>query len=133
MSGTSTTISITQGMYINISVPVDSEIGQGEFARESVDEVRLNKEDRPHTMGFVSEFPEIGTIEEVTSPNIVVKYTHLQSAPNRIFFFTPNDDVHIISIISMPIHDHSSVYQGGPAYGSYAYDKFEDPEENEEG
>ncbi len=132
MSGTSTTISITQGMYLNITVPVDSEIGQGEFARETVDKVRLNNEDRNHKMGFVSEFEKIGTVEEITDVStITVKYTHLQSAPNRIFFFTPNDEVHIISIISMPIHDHSSIYQGGPAYGSYAYDKFEDPEEEE--
>ncbi len=122
--GTSTTLSMTQGTSIEISIPSDTHTGQGEFMRPAEDEVRIGGESSPHILGFVSEFPNVGTIEEVKDyPDIKVKYTHKASRANRIFFFTADNDQHTISIVAMPIHDHSSIYQGGPAYGTYAYDK----------
>ncbi len=122
--GTSTTLSMTQGTYIDISMPSDTNLGSGEFKRPAEDLVQLGGEPKPHVLGFVSEFPNVGTIEEVTEhPDIKVRYTHKASRANRIFFFTADNDQHTISIVAMPIHDHSSIYQGGPAYGTYAYDK----------
>jgi hypothetical protein len=133
MAGTSTAITMSPGMSIDISVPVDQEVGQGEFKRPVEDEVKIGGVVKPHILGFVSEFPAVGTITEVAGPELKITYSHLQNKPNRVFFFTNDNDQHTISIISMPIHDHSSMYQGGPAYGTYAYDKIVEEETTEPG
>lgn len=132
MAGTSTAITMAPGMSIDIDVPVDLSTGQGEFQRPATDEVKIGGVVVPHTLGFVSEFPAVGTIEPAEGSDLKVTYTHIQSKPNRIFFFTNDNDQHTISIVSMPIHDHSSMYQGGPAYGTYAYDKIIEEETTEE-
>lgn len=129
-AGTSTTLSMTQGTYIEISVPVDQESGQGEFMRPEEDKVNFGGESKSHILGFISEFESVGTVEEIQGTALKIKYTHLQSKPNRVIFFSVDNDQHTISIVAMPIHDHSSMYQGGPAYGTYAYDK---PVEEEDG
>jgi hypothetical protein len=126
--GTYTTLTLSKGTYIDISIPSNTDSGYGEFQRSADAKVTAGgTKGRDHVYGFVSEFENVGTIEAVTSDvDIKVRYTHKENKPNRIFFFTVDDDQHTISIISMPIHDHSSIFQGGPAYGTYSYDK---PEE----
>jgi len=125
--GTSTTLAMSQGTYIDISMPSDTDSGYGEFKRPEEDKVKVGGEKRDHILGFVSEFESVGTIEElIDSPDIKVRYTHKDNKANRIFFFSADNDKHTISIVSMPIHDHSSIFQGGPAHGTYSYDN---PEE----
>lgn len=117
------TIAMSANQEIEITVPVDPESRQGVFPKEKDKTVRIAGQDREHILGFVSENILVGTIEPVDGTDeLKVKYKHLQSASNRIYFFTAYNAVHVISIISMQIHDHSSIYQGGPAYGTYASD-----------
>jgi hypothetical protein len=71
--------------------------------------------------GFVVDNPDIGSIEEGETPNSVI-YTHKKFAPNKVFFYANTGEVGELHIISVPIHDHSSIITGGPAYGTYFTD-----------
>lgn len=118
----SSTISMPAGHYIDISVPVFPKERQGAFPKAVGVQVNIHGKPRDHILGFVSEDDLVGTIEQHTDAVLKVRYTHLQSKENRIYFITANDEQHIIAIISIPIHTHGSIEQGGPAYGTYMAD-----------
>ena len=129
MAFNAATISIPAGHYVDISVPVFPKEGQGAFPKKSEDTVKIHGENREHIYGFVSEDELVGTITKLNEAMLKVRYTHLQSRENRIHFFTANNEQHIISIISIPIHTHGSIEQGGPAYGTYMADVVKEKEE----
>jgi hypothetical protein len=41
---------------------------------------------------------------------------------NKVYFLSRTGEKGVVDIISVPIHDHSSVVTGGPAYGTYFTD-----------
>lgn len=123
------TISIPAGHYVDIAVPVFPKERQGSFPKKAGEKVKIHGEDRDHEYGFVSEDELVGTVKKLTESVLKVRYTHLQSRENRIHFFTANNEQHIISIISIPIHTHGSIEQGGPAYGTYMADVVTETEE----
>jgi hypothetical protein len=123
MAFNASTISIPAGHYIDISVPVFPKQAQGAFPKKAEEKISINGgEPKNHVYGFVSEDDLVGTITKLPDPVLKVRYTHLQSKGNRIHFFTATNEHHIISIISIPIHTHGSIDQGGPAYGTYMAD-----------
>lgn len=128
MSYNAATISLPSGHYIDISVPVFPKERQGAFPKPASELVRVHGELREHVLGFVSEDELVGTISALNESVLKVRYTHLQSRENRIHFFTANNEQHIISIISIPIHTHGSIEQGGPAYGTYIADVVKEEE-----
>lgn len=71
--------------------------------------------------GFCLESEEVGVLgdENEFEGEVAIKYTHLLSAPNIIWFYAYTGER--VRIISQPmqVHDHSSITQGGPAYGTY--------------
>ena len=70
--------------------------------------------------GFVVEDTRIGTIVKATDEKSAsVVYTHKRVASNAIWFFSADEQRGLVNVISVPIHDHSSVVHGGPAYGTY--------------
>lgn len=71
--------------------------------------------------GFSVENTDVGTIEPGDTPNSVV-YTHKKFALNKVTFFASTGEIGEIDIIAVPIHDHSSVVTGGPAFGTYFTD-----------
>lgn len=131
MSGLVSTLNMSAGTYIDISTPPNLETGQGQFPLAADKPVKINGQDRLHKFGFVSENEAVGTIENVPgSEDIAVRYSHLKNETNRIYFYTSNNEKYSIAIIAMPLHDHSSIPQGGPAFGTYYYDKpTEQPQE----
>ena len=129
MAFNAATISIPAGHYVDISVPVFPKERQGSFPKNKDSLVKIHGKDREHIYGFVSEDELVGTITKLDEAILKVRYTHLQSRENRIHFFTANNEQHIISIISIPIHTHGSIEQGGPAYGTYIADVVKDKEE----
>jgi len=73
------------------------------------------------TNGFYVEDEDIGSIEGVPDePSI--KYTQKKFGPNKIYYFARTGERAMINVASVPIHDHSSVVAGGPAYGTYFTD-----------
>ena len=108
---------ITEGMQITLEINVDHYAGRGCFPR--IGEVSLNGKKRQLINGYISEYENVGKIIEDGHFAI---YQHLDSKENRVYFYADNGTVQIINITSMPVHDHSSILQGGPAFGTYASD-----------
>lgn len=108
---------ITEGMQITLEIGVDHKAGHGCFPR--LDPVSLHNEERTLVNGFVSEFDSIGRLIAADAGAI---YQHLESKENRVYFYADNGSIQVINITSMPVHDHSSILQGGPAFGTYASD-----------
>mgnify|MGYP006300355479 CR=1 FL=1 len=73
------------------------------------------------TKGFMLENEEVGDLEGVDG-EVAVIYTHKKFAQNKITFFARTGEIGEVHVISVPIHDHSSIVTGGPAYGTYFTD-----------
>jgi hypothetical protein len=71
--------------------------------------------------GFILFDEDVGSIEAVDKEPAVM-YTHKKYDANKIFYFSRTGEQAVIDIIGVPIHDHSSVVTGGPAYGTYFTD-----------
>jgi len=71
--------------------------------------------------GFAVQDKDVGTIEPVTGEPAVI-YTHKKYGLNKIYFWARTGEVGLVDIIAVPIHDHSSIVTGGPAYGTYFTD-----------
>ncbi len=76
----------------------------------------------PTVRGFAVLYPEVGTIEVTGDREAAVKYTHKKFSLNKVYFLSRTGELGVIDIISVPIHDHSSIVTGGPAYGTYFTD-----------
>jgi hypothetical protein len=72
--------------------------------------------------GYAVEDSDVGTIEPTEDNEPAVLYTHRKPEKNTIYFFSFEEWVESISIVGVPIHDHSSIIQGGPAFGTYFTD-----------
>ena len=76
--------------------------------------------------GFIVDDDQVGSILPVEG-EAAVYYTQKRYAPNAITFYGRRNTGTIgpmgrILIVSVPIHDHSSIVTGGPAYGTYFTD-----------
>ena len=74
------------------------------------------------TNGFFVEDEDTGHISKVYGDEVAVNYTHNKFGQNRVVFFNRIGEQSYVDIISVPIHDHSSIVTGGPAYGTYYTD-----------
>ncbi len=78
------------------------------------------------TRGFVVEDTRNGVIVEASDEeDAAVIYTHKRVSTNSIWFFAISGERGLINVISVPIHDHSTIVHGGPAYGTYFDDDIE--------
>jgi len=78
------------------------------------------------TRGFVVEDTRNGVIIEASDEESAsVIYTHKRVAGNAVWFFAISGERGLINVISVPIHDHSTIVHGGPAYGTYFDDDIE--------
>lgn len=78
------------------------------------------------THGFVVEDERNGSLELAgDEQGAVVIYTHKRVASNSIWFFAISGERGLVNVISVPIHDHSTIVHGGPAYGTYFDDDTE--------
>lgn len=69
--------------------------------------------------GFGLENLVVGSLD---SAGDAVIYTHKYPDKNSIYFFALTSEMGQIDIVAVPIHDHSSIVQGGPAYATYFND-----------
>ena len=116
-------ISLPVGFALILTVPVDLRSGKGHFPTNK-EVVLVKGVEKEPIYGFVMEFDEVGDLfpEEgaVSQGDIMVKYVPKKSSTNSIYFFTSTGLVNITKVVPVPIHDHSSIPQGGPAFGTYA-------------
>ncbi len=75
----------------------------------------------PLVNGFAMLYNEVGTLTAVPEEPAVI-YTHKKFSINKIYFLARTGEIGIVDIVSVPIHDHSSIVTGGPAYGTYFTD-----------
>ena len=70
--------------------------------------------------GFVVEDERNGVLSAAPDEQgTVIIYTHKRIAANAIWFFAVSGERGLVNVISVPIHDHSTIVHGGPAYGTY--------------
>lgn len=76
----------------------------------------------PLVRGFAVLYPNVGSIEPTDDEEPAVKYIHKKYDLNKIYFLARTGEIGFVDVISVPIHDHSSIVTGGPAYGTYFTD-----------
>ena len=120
-----TSVYLIPGMKVRIFVIQDPESGRGDFARmESFAVSSTRTVDLAITNGFYVENENVGTIAPVANM-AAVDYTHKRPEPNTIWFIAHSGAGSrrgAVNVVSVPVHDHSSIVQGGPAYGTYFSD-----------
>jgi hypothetical protein len=120
-------IYLLPGMSYKIESPLNEMNSMGFFARHGT--VKLYGEDRTLTRGFVIKDVDVGDIELTSEEEVAIIYTHKRPEKNEIWFYALTGERGLIEVVSVPIHDHSSIVQGGPAYGTYFSDDIEAGEE----
>ena len=118
-----TAVYLTPGMKIKVKAPVDGPNAEGFFVK--LDELpesffkEYPKAEKTLTRGFTIQNKDVGTIAATDAEEAAVIYTHKQPYPNAIWFFAATGERGLVKVISVPIHDHSTIVHGGPAYGTY--------------
>jgi hypothetical protein len=126
-----TSIYLLPGMSVKITSPVSYNNNNGYYPMIKAVPKNFFPSKDPKTgnftpkNGFVLEDEEVGTLEIADDNTLSVIYRHKKAATNAIWFFALTGERALVNVISVPIHDHSSIVQGGPAYGTY----FSDDEE----
>jgi hypothetical protein len=108
-------------MVVEIEVPVNLRTGDG-HAPLMDETVVINGAKRKVIGGFSVEDETVGELVPIKDNFVNIKYIHKENKSNIIHFFSATKNHQIINIVSIPIHDHSSIVQGGPAHGTYASD-----------
>lgn len=117
-----TVIYLLAGMKVKIKAPVFKILGQGWFP-ETGEYYIGGTAPRTPINGFVVEDLTVGTPSiEGISGEVAIYYHHKKAQENRIWFKAATGEMALCTISSVPLHDHSSIVQGGPAYGTYFSD-----------
>lgn len=111
------------GMFADFWIPVDPNNNLAMFPTRAT-QLTINGVQRTLTNGFYVEDERVGTITgPLTNGKFGVEYWHKKPEGNSIWFLSADPSVKVLfSILAVPIHDHSSIVQGGPAYGTYFSD-----------
>lgn len=114
-------ITLKPGLSLKIAVPVVAGI-TGSFVYPE-DTFSYNGETKQMVNGFFrdDENDEYSTLTPLENEFGVV-YTQKVPKENFIACVTRLRSISFVHIISTVIHDHSSVTQGGPAYGTFFTD-----------
>jgi len=117
------------GMTAKIKMPVSYENDNGFAALPGFAPPMYfpakKKEDLALVNGFIVEDINVGTIKIHEEDSLSVTYTHSKPYPNAIWWFGVYGERALVNIITVPIHDHSTIVHGGPAYGTYYDDDLE--------
>ncbi len=116
----SVSVYLLAGMQIKLTVPDYPELGDSWFSREDPLKIDADTE-QEFTNGFYVEDEKVGEITAVQGEAAVI-YKHKRAEKNRVWWYTPTGEKCVVIVDSVPIHDHSSIVQGGPAYGTYFSD-----------
>lgn len=112
-------ITLDIGGQLVLKIPVNENgSGSGNFPEK--DSAIFKGKTYTLTQGFGISEPTVGKLEATDNKDCIeIKYTHLQPAGQTICFFGIDGRVSRVNIIRVLIHDHTSIYQGGPAHGTY--------------
>lgn len=119
------TINLIPGMKADIGIKTDlaeGGRGMGAFAYLKP-KVKHQGVEYDVINGWIVEDNKVGTIEaNGTKPSVI--YTHKKPEKNALYFFNHRGSmVCAVYVITVPIHDHSSIAGGGgPALATYFSD-----------
>jgi hypothetical protein len=125
-----THLALLPGMSVELEV-------QGYFARTEPYNVYNENTGETETKtlinGFYVEDEEVGEITAVEGRTIV-RYRHLKARENNIWFVARTEvggspELGLFRVIYVPVHDHSSIVTGGPAYATYYSEGYRDVQE----
>lgn len=122
----STQVYLLPGMSVKIEAPLDPASGMGDWAY--MGSIAIEPGGDPVNLalnnGFYVEDDTVGTITPVVNEPAVI-YKHNKPEKNAVWFVAKKGSGSrrgVVHIMAVPIHDHSSIVQGGPAYGTYFSD-----------
>ena len=120
----STALYLLPGMKVEIKLNINPNDNRSLMPTISTTYRDSNGVDKPLINGFYVENDDVGTIEALDEGlGFGVLYWHKKPEANVIRYITEIPEITSeCHIISVPIHDHSSIVQGGPAYGTYFSD-----------
>lgn len=72
------------------------------------------------TNGFVVDNENVGKLTALEGPSVIYKHNRFEY--NIITFYALTGEKGRVYVMSVPVHDHSSIVAGGPAYGTYFSD-----------
>jgi len=125
----STSVYLIPGQTLKIKIPITNKESNGYFVKLGTDPPPGYFNDRPNASemkrGFVVEDERVGTIEITETAEAAILYSHKQPYKNAIWFFAQTGEIGLMNVIAVPIHDHSTIVHGGPAYGTYFDDDIE--------
>ena len=116
---TTQTLQLPPGKQIFIELDINKGEGKGAFPTT---DATVTYEGEEHTLklGFLITNTEVGKlVEESGAAKAGITYQQIKHGDNKIVFFANTGERAIVNVIGVPIHDHSSIVQGGPAFGSY--------------
>ena len=119
-SVSSIAIYLLAGQKIKIECPISDSNNLGFFVHQGP--ITFKGESKDLIRGFIVENEEVGEIVATNEDEASVIYTHKRSEDNAVWFYTLTGERSVCNIIAVPIHDHSSIVQGGPAYGTFFSD-----------
>ena len=123
-ASTQLSLYLVPGMRAELRIPINSYNNNAMFPTQNKTYEANNK---AYTLkkGFYEESDgTIGELLDLTDTSkFGVIYWHKKPEKNAVWYITAHPKIKILwNIISVPIHDHSSIVQGGPAYGTYFSD-----------
>lgn len=111
-------IHLLPGNTYEIEIPRILDNNMGYFDRK--ESVTIDGEPRPLMLGFVSVSKTVGKLIEPHATKFAVMYEHIYPADNVIWFYAlTGERVKITIQGTVPVHNHSAINLGGPAYGTY--------------
>lgn len=117
----SMTVVVSPGTKIKLTIPVSTNSAVGSFRSTDTTKLWMGNE---LTMvdGFIVENEDVGNIEPLTGESVGcvgVYYTQKTYGINKVIYFGTMLEEFTFNMVNIPIHDHSSLAQGGPAHGTY--------------
>jgi len=112
------------GMRLKVTVILENEEGSRGIGFFASPENPISYKGKTFTLinGFGLDDEIVGKLEPLNSDELGVLYTHTRPEKNYIYFFALTGQMGVVSVVAVPIHDHSSIVQGGPAYATYFND-----------
>ena len=119
-----TTLNLIPGMTAEVGILCDLSAGGRGLGAFVYNKASLSYKGQQHDVvnGWIVEDKNVGSIESA-GKKPAVYYTHKKPEKNTLCLFDYRGKlISAVHIIAIPIHDHSSIVQGGPAYATYFSD-----------
>ena len=113
-----TTLTFQAGNTYTLYIPTTL-ANDGGYTAYKDNDITFNGESRTNNNGFWVENLEVGNIVKKYEDKVAVDYKHILPASNIIWFYAYTGERVRMSVTSIVVHDHRSISQGGPAYGTY--------------